>query len=87
MMSNNCVDPLTFSFVRVSESEDLEMSESDAAKLVANIEMEMFDVFRTTDSKYMNKYRTIMFNLKDPKNKVGLKPGQIDGWFNLCLLP
>lgn len=46
------------------------MTESDAAKLVASIEMEMFDIFRNTDSKYMNKYRTIMFNLKDPRNKV-----------------
>lgn len=46
------------------------MSESDAAKLVANIEMEMFNIFRNTDSKYMNKYRTIMFNIKDPKNMV-----------------
>lgn len=46
------------------------MSESEVAKLVANIETEMFDIFRNTDSKYMNKYRTIMFNLKDPKNKV-----------------
>lgn len=46
------------------------MSESEVAKLVASIEMEMFDIFRNTDSKYMNKYRTIMFNLKDPKNKV-----------------
>lgn len=46
------------------------MTESDAAKLVASIEMEMFDIFRNTDSKYMNKYRTIMFNLKDTRNKV-----------------
>ena len=46
------------------------MSESDVGKLVTSIEMEMFDIFRNTDSKYMNKYRTIMFNLKDPKNKV-----------------
>lgn len=46
------------------------MSESEVAKLVASIEMEMFDIFRNTDSKYMNKYRTIMFNLKDPRNKV-----------------
>lgn len=46
------------------------MSESEVAKLVASIEMEMFDIFRNTDSKYMNKYRTIMFNLKDPTNKV-----------------
>uniref|UniRef100_A0A3Q3W509 TFIIS central domain-containing protein n=1 Tax=Mola mola TaxID=94237 RepID=A0A3Q3W509_MOLML len=56
-------------FKRVSDCEDLEMSESDVTKLVANIEMEMFDIFRNTDSKYMNKYRTIMFNLKDPRNK------------------
>lgn len=54
----------------MSDCEDLEMSESEVTKLVANIEMEMFDMFRNTDSKYMNKYRTIMFNLKDPKNKV-----------------
>lgn len=46
------------------------MTESEVAKFVANIEMEMFDIFRNTDSKYMNKYRTIMFNLKDPRNKV-----------------
>ena len=52
------------------DCEDLEMSESEVAKLVASIEMEMFDIFRNTDSKYMNKYRTIMFNLKDPRNKV-----------------
>lgn len=59
-----------FHLLRVCECEDLEMSESEAAKLVASIEMEMFDIFRNTDSKYMNKYRTIMFNLKDPRNKV-----------------
>lgn len=47
------------------------MPESEVVKLVAGIEKEMFDIFRTTDSKYMNKYRTIMFNLKDPRNKVG----------------
>ncbi|XP_054636413.1 uncharacterized protein si:ch73-181d5.4 isoform X2 [Dunckerocampus dactyliophorus] len=56
-------------FKRVCDCEDLDMSESDAAKLVASIEMEMFDIFRNTDSKYMNKYRTIMFNLKDPRHK------------------
>uniref|UniRef100_A0A3P9L8A5 Death-inducer obliterator 1 n=1 Tax=Oryzias latipes TaxID=8090 RepID=A0A3P9L8A5_ORYLA len=54
---------------RICDCEDLEMSESEVAKLVASIETEMFDIFRNTDSKYMNKYRTIMFNLKDPKNK------------------
>ncbi|XP_061591772.1 death-inducer obliterator 1 isoform X3 [Cololabis saira] len=56
-------------FKRICECQDLEISESEVAKLVASIEMEMFDIFRNTDSKYMNKYRTIMFNLKDPRNK------------------
>ncbi|XP_015239036.1 PREDICTED: death-inducer obliterator 1 isoform X2 [Cyprinodon variegatus] len=56
-------------FKRVSDCDDLEMPESEVVKLVAGIEKEMFDIFRTTDSKYMNKYRTIMFNLKDPRNK------------------
>ncbi|CAL8325239.1 unnamed protein product [Merluccius merluccius] len=56
-------------FKRVTDCEELDMSESDVGKLVTSIEMEMFDIFRNTDSKYMNKYRTIMFNLKDPKNK------------------
>ncbi|XP_055021702.1 death-inducer obliterator 1-like [Boleophthalmus pectinirostris] len=56
-------------FKRVCDSEELDMSENDVGKLVTNIETEMFNIFRNTDSKYMNKYRTIMFNLKDPKNK------------------
>lgn len=63
------------------------MSESDIAKLVSSIEMEMFDIFRNTDSKYMNKYRTIMFNLKDPKNKVCVmlkKPISTCNTANIC---
>ncbi|XP_068609721.1 death-inducer obliterator 1 [Brachionichthys hirsutus] len=56
-------------FKRVRDCDDLDVADSEVVKLVANIEMEMFDIFRNTDSKYMNKYRTIMFNLKDPKNK------------------
>ncbi|XP_056154777.1 death-inducer obliterator 1-like [Lampris incognitus] len=56
-------------YKRVCDCDDLDVSESDVGKLVTSIEMEMFDIFRNTDSKYMNKYRTIMFNLKDPRNK------------------
>ncbi|TWW56908.1 Death-inducer obliterator 1 [Takifugu flavidus] len=63
---------------RVGECGDLKTSESDVVKLVASIEVEMFDIFRNTDSKYMNKYRTIMFNLKDPRNK-GLLYGFVRG--------
>lgn len=57
----------------MGECEDLKASEGEVVKLVASIEVGMFDIFRNTDSKYMNKYRTIMFNLKDPRNKVGSK--------------
>lgn len=55
-------------------------------KLVASIEVEMFDIFRNTDSKYMNKYRTIMFNLKDPRNKVCLQDVLAGSNFKMALL-
>uniref|UniRef100_W5M8J1 Death-inducer obliterator 1 n=1 Tax=Lepisosteus oculatus TaxID=7918 RepID=W5M8J1_LEPOC len=56
-------------YKRVSDSDDLEKSESEVGKIAFSIEKEMFSLFLNTDNKYKNKYRTIMFNLKDPKNK------------------
>ncbi|XP_043978585.1 death-inducer obliterator 1 isoform X2 [Gambusia affinis] len=56
-------------FKRVSDSDDLKMTESEVGKLAYGIEKEMFNLCLSTDSKYKNKYRTLMFNLKDPKNK------------------
>uniref|UniRef100_A0A8C9R5Q7 TFIIS central domain-containing protein n=1 Tax=Scleropages formosus TaxID=113540 RepID=A0A8C9R5Q7_SCLFO len=56
-------------YKRVSDSDDLTISESEVGKLAVNIEKEMFNLFLNTDNKYKNKYRSIMFNLKDPKNK------------------
>lgn len=55
---------------RVSDSDDLTISENEVGKLAVNIEKEMFNLFLNTDNRYKNKYRSIMFNLKDPKNKV-----------------
>lgn len=55
----------------MSDSDDLSMSESKVGKLAVSIEKEMFNLYMHTDSKYKNKYRSLMFNLKDPKNKVG----------------
>jgi len=46
------------------------MTESEVGRLAVAIEKEMFNLCLSTDSKYKNKYRTLMFNLKDPKNKV-----------------
>ncbi|TRY66539.1 hypothetical protein DNTS_015918 [Danionella cerebrum] len=56
-------------FKRVSDSDDLSMSESEVGKLAVSIEKEMFNLCMNTDNKYKNKYRSLMFNLKDPKNK------------------
>lgn len=55
---------------RVSDSDDLKMTESEVSRLAVAIEKEMFNLCLSTDSKYKNKYRSLMFNLKDPKNKV-----------------
>lgn len=54
----------------MSDSDDLNMTESEVGRLAFAIEKEMFNLCMSTDSKYKNKYRSLMFNLKDPKNKV-----------------
>nr|XP_020660275.1 death-inducer obliterator 1 isoform X1 [Pogona vitticeps]XP_020660276.1 death-inducer obliterator 1 isoform X1 [Pogona vitticeps] len=54
---------------RVSDSDDLVMTESEVGKIALNIEKEMFNLFQATDNRYKSKYRSIMFNLKDPKNQ------------------
>lgn len=59
-----------FLTTRVSDSDDLKMTESEVGRLAVAIEKEMFNLCLSTDSKYKNKYRSLMFNLKDPKNKV-----------------
>ncbi|XP_065097569.1 death-inducer obliterator 1 isoform X1 [Paramisgurnus dabryanus] len=56
-------------YKRVSDSDDLSMSEGEVGKLAVSIEKEMFNLYLNTDNKYKNKYRSLMFNLKDPKNK------------------
>ncbi|XP_023693895.2 death-inducer obliterator 1-like isoform X1 [Paramormyrops kingsleyae] len=54
---------------RVSDSDDLEIPESEMERLAFSIEKEMFSVFLDTDRHYRNKYNSLMFSLKDPKNK------------------
>ncbi|XP_052424745.1 death-inducer obliterator 1 isoform X2 [Carassius gibelio] len=56
-------------YKRVSDGDDLSMSESEVGRLAVSIEKEMFNLYLNTDNKYKNKYRSLMFNLKDPKNK------------------
>ncbi|XP_064020192.1 PHD finger protein 3 isoform X2 [Pogoniulus pusillus] len=57
---------------RLSDS-SLKIPEERAAKVATRIERELFSFFRDTDSKYKNKYRSLMFNLKDPKNNILFK--------------
>ncbi|KAM9316596.1 PHD finger protein 3 [Gastrophryne carolinensis] len=57
---------------RLSESSS-KIPEDRAPKVSAKIEKELFSFYRDTDSKYKNKYRSLMFNLKDPKNNVLFK--------------
>ncbi|XP_036179430.1 death-inducer obliterator 1 isoform X2 [Myotis myotis] len=54
---------------RASDSDDLMMTESEVGKVAFHIEKEMFNLFHVTDNRYKSKYRSIMFNLKDPKNQ------------------
>ena len=55
---------------RVNDSDDLIMTENEVGKIALHIEKEMFNLFQVTDNRYKSKYRSIMFNLKDPKNQV-----------------
>lgn len=54
---------------RAADSDDLVMTESEVGRVALRIEKEMFGLFRVTDSRYKSKYRSLMFNLKDPKNQ------------------
>uniref|UniRef100_A0A8C5PPH3 PHD finger protein 3 n=1 Tax=Leptobrachium leishanense TaxID=445787 RepID=A0A8C5PPH3_9ANUR len=57
---------------KLSESSS-KIPEERAAKVSTKIEKELFSFYRDTDAKYKNKYRSLMFNLKDPKNNVLFK--------------
>uniref|UniRef100_F7DIQ2 TFIIS central domain-containing protein n=1 Tax=Ornithorhynchus anatinus TaxID=9258 RepID=F7DIQ2_ORNAN len=54
---------------RVNDSDDLIMTENEVGKIALHIEKELFNLFHVTDNRYKSKYRSIMFNLKDPKNQ------------------
>lgn len=55
---------------RSKEQQDLSISEGEIDKCSHNVEGEMFSFFGDTGHRYKNKYRSLMFNLKDPRNKV-----------------
>ncbi|KAM4590765.1 PHD finger protein 3 isoform 2-T3 [Odontesthes bonariensis] len=57
---------------RLKES-DLNISVERASELAKKTERELFHLYKDTDNKYKNKYRSLMFNLKDTKNNVLFK--------------
>ncbi|KAJ8257188.1 hypothetical protein GJAV_G00182880 [Gymnothorax javanicus] len=54
---------------RVSDCDDLDVPERNVLKIAVGIEKELYGLFLSTGHNYKNKYRSIMFNLKDPKKK------------------
>lgn len=69
---------------RVSDSDDLIMTENEVGKVALHIEKEMFNLFHVTDNRYKSKYRSIMFNLKDPKNQVCAGASGLFLWVGSC---
>ncbi|XP_068182862.1 PHD finger protein 3 isoform X2 [Antennarius striatus] len=57
---------------RLKES-DLNISVEKASEVAKKTEKELFHLYKDTDNKYKNKYRSLMFNLKDTKNNVLFK--------------
>ncbi|XP_050788354.1 SPOC domain-containing protein 1 isoform X2 [Gopherus flavomarginatus] len=55
---------------RLEESPDLDVHEDTILRLANNVEKEIFNLFLCVDQRYKNKYRSLLFNLKSPKNKL-----------------
>lgn len=48
----------------------MNISVERAHEVAKKTERELFHLYKDTDNKYKNKYRSLMFNLKDTKNNV-----------------
>ncbi|XP_077585539.1 PHD finger protein 3 [Stigmatopora nigra] len=57
---------------RLKES-DLNVPVEKASEVSKKTERELFHMYKDTENKYKNKYRSLMFNLKDTKNNVLFK--------------
>ena len=47
----------------------MSISSEEIRKIANRIEEELFKLFKDTSNKYKNKYRSLIFNLKDSKNQ------------------
>lgn len=53
---------------RISEEPEFKTAEENLEVLISQIEEELYIQFGKVDQKYKAKYRSLMFNIKDPKN-------------------
>ncbi|VVC29402.1 Zinc finger, PHD-type,Zinc finger, FYVE/PHD-type,Spen paralogue and orthologue SPOC, C-terminal,Zinc [Cinara cedri] len=53
---------------RISEESEMKTAEENLEDLISQIEEELYIQFGKVDQKYKTKYRSLMFNIKDPKN-------------------
>ncbi|GFY55157.1 PHD finger protein 3 [Trichonephila inaurata madagascariensis] len=54
---------------RCKNADDIEMLEEDVQKIAVKIEEELNSLFKDNSFKYRAKYRSLMFNIKDPRNQ------------------
>jgi hypothetical protein len=55
---------------RLKMVEDLQLSEEDLKSISTEIESQLYKCFGDTGQKYRNKYRSLIFNIKDIKNQT-----------------
>ncbi|XP_040612474.1 SPOC domain-containing protein 1 [Mesocricetus auratus] len=55
-------------WTRVQELPDLPMREEEVASIAEDIEAALFHLTQDTNLRYKTKYRSLLFNLKDPRN-------------------
>ncbi|KAB1268570.1 SPOC domain-containing protein 1, partial [Camelus dromedarius] len=53
---------------RLRELPDLVLSEEAVEGIAAGIEAALYDLTQATNSRYKTKYRSLLFNLRDPRN-------------------
>ncbi|XP_036980805.1 PHD finger protein 3 isoform X3 [Acanthopagrus latus] len=66
-------DSLKEILIQRLKDSDLNISVETASEVAKKTERELFHLYKDTDNKYKNKYRSLMFNLKDTKNNVLFK--------------
>ena len=59
----------------LQELPDLVLSEEAVGGIAADIEAALFDLTQATNCRYKTKYRSLLFNLRDPRNPVSCTLG------------